>query len=139
LQIGAVLEESRLIEEASVGYNLRCAGLVYGLRGPLLEGRVRMLFKLLEWPQNDPSILKAKVCTLNQSLKRKLLVLRECLGVPGLLVFDRPLETLGPSLGLRFLLSIQEATQKPTSLLLSVQDPKTLGVLKDKASIIQLG
>lgn len=137
-QIGAVLEESRLIEEASVGYNLRCTGLVYGLRGSSLEGRVRKLFRLLDLPQNDPYIFKAKVCTLNQSLKLKLLVLRECLGAPGLLVFDRPIETLGLRLSLRFLLGIQEATQKPTSLLVSVQDPKALGVLQGKASVVQL-
>lgn len=139
LQIGAVLEGGRLIEEASVHYNLKATGLVYGLRGPRLEEAARRLFKLLECPQNDLSFLKAKVATLNQGFKQKLLVLRECLGSPSLLVFDRPLETLGPRLGLRFLLGIQEATLKPTSLIVSVTDPKALGILKDRASLVHLG
>ena len=132
LRIGALLEGSRMIEDASVAFNLKCLALLAeGDSKAVLRERAEALFGLLEFPGNFQALLKSKVSILSETLKKRVLLMRECLLSPDLLVLDGPLELLGQRLGQRFLYGVQGVIQKKTGILLTASSPETARALKD--------
>lgn len=139
LRIGAVLEGSRLIEEASVAFNLKSLALLAeGYSKGVLKERTEALFGLLECPGSLQAFLKSQVSILPESLKRKVLFIRECLLAPELLVLDRPFELLGQRLGQRFLYGVQGVLQKAAGILLTASSLETARALQDRFPWVRL-
>jgi phospholipid/cholesterol/gamma-HCH transport system ATP-binding protein len=139
LRIGAVLEGSRLIEEASVAFNLKCLALLAeGCSKGTLKERTEALFGLLECSGSLQAFLKLQVSILPESLKKKVLFIRECLLAPELLVLDRPFELLGQRLCQRFLYGVQGVLQKTAGILLTASSPETARALQDRFPWVRL-
>jgi len=139
LRIGAVLEGSRLIEEASVAFNLKClAPLAEECSKGTLKERTEALLELLECPGSLQAFLKSRVSILPESLKRRVLFMRECLLAPELLVLDCPFELLGHRLGQRFLYGVQGVLQKTVGILLTASSPETARALQDRFPWVRL-
>jgi lipooligosaccharide transport system ATP-binding protein len=134
-RVGVVPQTDNLDPDFTVGENLRIYGAYFGLRGALLDDRIRRLLAFAELTERAD----ARISALSGGMRRRLTIARALINDPELVILDEPTTGLDPQIRHLIWARLRDLREQGKTLLLTTHYMEEAERLCDRLVVMDHG